>query len=197
MVDGKKYLCLIVCVLVSFLSACTPRKEAIAPASTNATVIDSGEYYRIYKENSTCVRYDIYDANGEIVLSEETDRPLKVTMLSENIVDIAVDMGTGIAAHKYYSVSKSAFSPEFSYVLSHSDNRITYLDVPKESPFDNRKVIVQDLFDKDSFRMEFSLDFAPIDTPVLDAAFSNDGTALQLSYLSKDEQQPISTVLQL
>ena len=160
-------------------------------------IIDSGTYYRIYKENSNQVCYDIYNFDGEIVLSEKTDRPLEINMINDDIVDIKIGMGTGITIHKYYSVGENIFTQEFPYVLSNLDKLIAYIDVSKEKPFESRKVIVQNIFDKNLFHKEFQLDFSNVDTPVVEAKFSKDGESLQLTYLSGEDQTQISTVLDL
>lgn len=193
----KKYLYLLVCVLVCFMFACSPYKSIINSESEHREIVDSGEYYRIYKENINQVCYDIYDSKGKIVLSEITDRPLKINMVNDDIVDIEIVMGTGITIHKYYGVEENCFSREFLYVLTNSDKLVAYIAVSKEKPFENRKIIVQDIFDKNSFCKEFQLDFSDVDTPVMEAMFSKDGTSLQLTYLSGEEQKQISTILSL
>lgn len=190
------------------MSACSPYKNALnnEPEQIEINepeqieIIDSGTYYRIYRGNihQVCqVCYDIYNFEGEIVLSEKTDRPLKINMINDDIIDIAIGMGTGITIHKYYSVGENIFSQEFTYVLSNLDNLIAYIDVPKEKPFENRKVVVQNIFDKSLFYKEFQLDFSHVHTPVIEAKFSKDGASLQLTYLSGEKQTQISTILDL
>ncbi|MFR6298733.1 MAG: hypothetical protein ACLUML_05835 [Acutalibacteraceae bacterium] len=49
---------------------------------------------------------------------------------------------------------------------------------------ENRKVVVQNIFDKSLFYEEFKLDFSNVDTPVIEAKFSKDGASLLLTYLS-------------
>lgn len=193
----KKYLYLLVCVVFCITSACSPNKNAVNSELKQIEIIDFGKYYRIYKTNNDQVCYDIYDLNGVVVLSEKTDRPLGINMLNDNIVDIEVDMGTGLTIHKYYSVEKNVFSQKFTYVLTNSDELIAYIDVPKEKPFENRKVVVQNIFDKGLFYKEFQLDFSNVDTPVIEALFSKDGKSLKLTYLSGEEQMQLSTVLNI
>lgn len=193
----KKYLYLLVCVLFCFISACSTCNNTVINESEQTEIIDSGAYYRIYKGNINQVCYNIYNSEGEIVLSEKTDRPLEINMINDDIVDIKIGMGTGITIHKYYGVGKNIFSQEFPYVLSNLDKLIAYIDVPKEKPLENRKVIVQNIFDKNLFYKEFQLDFSNVDTPVIEAKFSKDGASLQLTYLSGEDQTQISTVLNL
>lgn len=74
---------------------------------------------------------------------------------------------------------------------------IAYIEVPEEQPFENRQVVVKNVFDKELFYNEYELDFSKIDTPVLDASFSEDGTSLQLTYLSGNDQIEISKTLSI
>ena len=193
----KKYLYLLVCVFFCFISACSPNKNVENSDPEQIEIIDSGTYYRIYKGNINQVCYDIYNTEGEIVLSEKTDRPLQINMINDDIIDIEIGMGTGITIHKYYGVGENIFSQEFQYVLSNLDKLIAYIDVQTEKPFENRKVIVQNIFDKRLFYKEIQLDFSNVDTPVIEALFSKDGTSLQLTYLSGEEQTQIAVTLDL
>ena len=153
----KKYLYILLPVLFCFLTACSPYSNL-----KQTQIIDSGKYYRIYKENYNQVRYEIYNPEGKIALSEKTDRPIEINMISDDTIDIGIDMGTGITIHKYYNANENIFSGEFTNVLTNSDKFIAYFDVFKENPFENRKVVVQNIFDKNMFYKEFKLDFSNV-----------------------------------
>jgi len=201
----KKYLWLLVSIICCFVSACAfdnnfeekePNESNIYKPE-NRTVIDSGKYYRIYKSNITEVDYDIYNSKGEVVLSGTTDRPLEISMINNEIIDISIGMGTGLAIHKYYSVEQELFSEEFSYVVANFNDLVAYIGFSQEGGFENRKVIVQNIFDRNLFFEEYQLNFSNVDTPVIQATFSEDGSALQLIYLSGEEQIQISEILSL
>ena len=193
----KKYLCLFFCTFLCLVSSCSQYNDTVNSNLGEKEIIDSGKYYRVYKSNITQVCYEIYDTNGKIASSEETDRPLRINMLNDNIIDIEIGIGTGSTIHKYYDVEKNLFSKDFSYVLTAQNELVAYIDVPKEKPFENRKVIVQNIFDKNLFCKEFQLDFSQIDTPVIETVFSEDGTSLQLIYFTGEEQAQISVRLNL
>lgn len=184
----NKYLCLLICILLCNFTACSPQKQEI---------VDSGKYYRIYKHNITEVSYEIYDSVGNIVMSETTDRPLKIDLLNENIVDISTGMGTGITEHKYYSVEQNVISEVFSYVIAANNELVAYINVPEEQPLKKRRVVVQNAFDKSLFYKEYELDFSKVDTPILDASFSEDGLLLEVIYLSGVDQVQVSEILSL
>lgn len=190
----KKYLYLLIFVLFCFISACL-QYEGIK--SKQMEIIDSGKYYCIYKSNSTQVSYNIYDIGGKVILSEKTDRPIKINMINDNIVDIEIGMGSGVAVHKYYGVEQNLFSQDFSFVLSNQNELVAYMEVSKESPFENRKVIVRNIFDKNLFYKEFQLDFSKVDTPIIEAKFLKDGSTLKLTYLSGEDRTQSTTTLDL
>ena len=192
----KNHLYLLVCALFCFIVGCTPNENALNNESEQMKMVDSGKYYRIYKGNINQVCYEIYNTEGELVLSDKTERPLEINMINDDIVDIEIGIGTGITTHRY-DVGEDIFSQKFQYVLSNFDKLVAYIDVPKEKPLENRKVIVRNMFDKQYFYKEFLLDFSNVDTPVIDAKFLKNGTSLQLTYLSGEEQTQVSTILEL
>ena len=134
------------------------------------------------------MRYSIYDLNGNIVLREETDRPLTVSMLNENVVDIRVGMGTGIVRHKYYDIQNNRFSQDYDYVAATSGNLVAYIDCSMADPMYNRKLVVRDIFDASTFCKSFSLYFSTVgvlaQTPILSASFTEGEDELELVYLS-------------
>ena len=193
----KRYLYWLLAFLFCFALGCSIYKDTINTENPEQVeIIDSGTYYRIYKGSMNQVCYNIYNSKGGVVLSQKTDRPLKINMIN-NIVDIEIGMGTGIATHKYYSVDKNIFSQEFSYVLSNFEQLVAYINVPDERPLENRKIVVQNIFDKRLFYKEFQLDFSFVDTPVVEAEFSKDGASLLLTYLSGEKQTQTSEILDL
>ena len=79
-------------------------------------------------------------------MSEKTDRPIEINTIGGDIIDIGIGMGTGITIHKYYNANENTFSEEFTNVLTNSDKLIAYIEVSKENPLENRKVVVQNIF---------------------------------------------------
>lgn len=130
-------------------------------------------------------------------MSDETDRPLRINMLCDDIVDIRIGMGTGVAVHKYYDAARNIFSQEYCYVLTAKEDLVAFIDVPEKEPFKNRKVVVRNIFDKCLFYKEYYLDFSNVDTPVIDAEFSNDSTSLRLTFLSGEAQTETFEILYL
>ena len=198
----KKLLCLFVCILCCFMSACRDKNTVADNATTETTVLqyeekglmDYGEFYRIYKETEFRMHFHIYNSWGEIVRSESTDKPLKIDMLNDDLVDIGIGMGTGLVVHRYYSVEKNEFSQEFTYVVANRNELVAYIE---GDSLVNRKVVIRNIFDRKAFYREFSLDFSPVDTPVEEATFLEDGTSLILTYLSGKDQTQVTETLTL
>ncbi len=144
-------------------------------------------YYKIEKLELTTVRYTIYDAKGNVVLTEQTDRPLEISMLGEKVVDICIGMGTGLSVHKYYNVEENCFSQEYTYVAAATENLVAYID---GSSLEDRKLVVRDIFDAELFCREFALDFSETMTnPLIEARFTNDEIGLDLAYYT--EKTPV------
>ena len=108
------------------------------------------------------------------MLSDETDRPLDISMLGDNIVDICISMGTGISIHKYYDVENNRFSEEYSYVAASSGNLVAYIE---GSSLSDRTLVVRDIFDKNAFYKSFGLDFSPTVHDPIESATFTDGEA--------------------
>ena len=126
----KKYLALLLCLMmiISLFACDTTDKNKDTEndtANTESLEKDDGtkdtsisdinkQYYKIEEIELTKVRYYIYDSDGNVVLSDETDRPLDISMLGDNVVDICIGMGSGISIHKYYDVQSNRFSEEYT-----------------------------------------------------------------------------------
>lgn len=189
----KKYLLLIFSVCLISISACS------SPGifSNSNTMIQNSKFYKIYENNITDVIYEIYDINNEIMYSDSTENPLKIDMLNNTIIDVSIGMGTGITIHKYFDIENRLVSDEYSYVLANYDNLVAYIDVPKENSFENRKIAVHNIFDKNVFYKEFDMDFSDVDTPITYARFIENGKVLEITYLSGANQIVKSILLNL
>ena len=203
----KLVACLLCLMMVLSLFSCrTPdqenngtndQKDNVTPDQPNDDLNDQPTdntnrlYYKIEKIELTRVKYYIYDFDGNIVLSEETDRPLDISMLGGNIIDICIGMGTGISIHKYYDVQSNRFSEEYTYVAATSGNLVAYIDTSMEDPMTNRVLVVRDIFDKNTFYKSFGLDFSPtVHDPIESASFTDGEAELEVVYLS--ERPPVS-----
>ena len=202
----KKYIAFLLCLIITIsLFSCDTANKDTENDTANTELSDKDDsttdtpandtnkqYYKIEKTELTRVRYYIYDSNGNTVLSDETDRPLDISMLGDNIVDICIGMGTGLSIHKYYDVQNNRFSEEYTYVAAFSGNLVAYID--GDSLY-NRTLVVRDIFDRNIFYKAFGLDFSPVDTPIESAIFTDGEAELEVVYLS--ERSPVSLSITL
>lgn len=212
----KKYIAFLLCFIITIsLFSCYAINETVNKATENDTAnteaLDKDDstkdskptdkpttdinkqYYKIEEIELTKVRYYIYDSNGNTVLSDETDRPLDISMLGDNIVDICIGMGTGLSIHKYYNVENNRFSEEYTYVVASSGGLVAYIDGDSIS---DRTLVVCDIFDKNTFYKVFALDFSPtVHFPIESAIFTDGEAELEVVYLS--ERPPVSLSITL
>ena len=151
------------------------------------------KYYEIEHLGLARARYHIYNDNGDLVLTEETDRPLQITAIDRYILEIRIGMGTGISVCRYYDALNDRFSKEYTYVAAATLNFVAYLE---GTSLADRKLVVSDLFDEKVFYKEYSLDFSPnCHTPIQSAEFIAGDCELRLSYLAGAEEQSLDVTL--
>ncbi len=154
------------------------------PTDEPTEIIENTKYYKIEKLLLTTVRYSIYDSNGTVVLCEETDRPLQISMLNEDVVDICIGMGTGISVHKYYDVQSNRFSKEYNDVVATSNNLVAYIDTSMDEPWFNRRLVIRDIFHETVFCKSFFLYFSVNEhSPIQSARFTEEEEELEVVYL--------------
>lgn len=163
----------------------TPTEPPQTPTDEPLEVLESTKYYKIEKLLLTTVRYSVYDRNGAVVLCEETDRPLKISMLGEDIVDICIGMGTGLQVHKYCDVRNNRVSEEYSDVAAASGKLVAYIDTRYDQPFAfaTHKLVIRDIFDETAFCKSFFLYLSVSDlNPIQSARFTEGEEELEMVY---------------
>ena len=144
-------------------------------------IVTDEQYFKITKTGLQQYNYYIYDVNGNTVEKQIGITNLSdIKLLNDNVVDININWGTGLAEHRYYSVYRNSFSEKYMYVVAYSNEKVAYLD----GSLDNRRLIVENAFDKNEYYNEYNLEFSALVQPVIDAAFINDCTQLQITYFS-------------
>ena len=159
-----------------------PNEDLVQPES-------QGRYHKIETVGLGKQRYTIYTLDGGVALTEETDRPLTISMLGECVVDICIGMGTGIAIHKYYDVTNNRFSQEYSYVAAATEHLVAYIG---GESLNERKLMICDIFEPSnaSLYKAYSPDFSPaMHNPIIDARCSEDEAYIDVAYYT--ERNPI------
>ena len=173
--------------------------ETLTVETKEYKVIAEGEYYRIRTDEAPFIQYyDVFNKRGEVVYSSSEERPLSIQMINDSILEIEIGFGTGLQQRRYYDAEEDLFSEEYIYVIACRDRLLAYIKIPESgSAFENRKIVVLDMFDPETFYQEFSLDFSKVDTPVVDAAFSEDKTSLAVVYLAGENGTETTVELDL
>lgn len=189
-------LLLLLLILCAFLLAfITISNSSSSTAETSVEEIISDEkYYKvILKENRECDYY-IYDVNGNIVEEESgITNLLDIKLLNDNVVDVHINEGTSLSEHHYYSIERDSFSKKYEFVMAYSNEKVAYLD----GSINDRRLVVQNVFDKTEYDKEFDLNFSTFIQPVVEASFINNDSQLQITYFSGDEEVERTVILDL
>ena len=157
-------------------------------------IIDQGNNYRFYKINGTFeLGCDIYNSSKVIVFSERTQRPMIVSKIDSDLIEIRIGYGTGISGCRYFNVKTNQMSEEFLYVIANNGTKIAYLD----GAINNRKIIVKDIYKTNGNFVPFELDFSHEHTPVIEAEFSDDSSMLYITYMKGESYVTIVKTLNL
>lgn len=194
--------CLFICLFVIlYLNLSTHTDVSNISASSDLLedkVISNEKYYKIVKTGIQEYIYYIYDSDKRVVEEQEiVNNTLDIELLDDKVVDISVGKGTGLTEHHYYSVDRDVFSNTYLYVLAYNNEKIAYINVPDDNSFENRHLVVRNVFDKSSYYQEYKIDFSKVDTPVINASFINNGSQLQITYLSDEQQEEFTKVVDL
>lgn len=197
------FLSLFICLVCVFMSSCSISNQSTIDHSTAGDsarneIISNEKYYKIIQEGNFEFTYYIYDSEKKVVEEQTvTDNPLKIELLNDNVVDVSIGKGTGLAEHHYYSVDRDAFSKTYLYVIAYSNEKIAYIDVPDNNDFENRCLVVRNVFDRSLYYQEYKMDFSKVDTPVIRASFINNDSQLQITYLSGEQQTELTKTIDL
>ena len=157
--------------------------------------IAQGDNYHYYQIAGTFeLGCDIYNSEGEIILSEKMKRPLTVSEIDDDIIEIRIGYGTGIIGRRYFNTKNDQLSEEYFYVIATRGTQIAYLE---GNSLSDRKLIVKDIFAESDSYQSFSLDFSPTHTPVIDGEFSEDASSLCITYQKGESYSTAETVIVL
>lgn len=191
----KKLNCIVMCLLLLLLTACSVSENSNASIITKnedaieRSLIESSDYYKLY-DNTLSETLEIYNSKGELVRTITTEEPISITMLNKSIIDISIGKGTGLTKHTYYSVKLDDFSDDFSYVICASNELIAYVGISNDG-LDNKTLIVQNIFNENRYYKEFIGAFDQVDTYELSSMsgeFSQDFSTLTVHYYLKNQQ---------
>lgn len=163
----------------------------------NIELIQSEKHFQIYKYKDAVNKhfYRILDYNGNTVISETTTRPLSVSIIEDDIIDISISFGSGVCQHQYYAIDKNILSELFVDVFATSGELIVHMNVPKENAMENRILVIQNIFDKEVLFVEYKLDFSNYVIPIEKIEFLTASNSLQITYYKGSEKELTTEIL--
>lgn len=160
-------------------------------------IIQSEKHFQIYEYKDTINKhfYRILDSDGNTVISETTTRPLSISMIEDNIIDISISFGSGVCQHQYYDIDKNILSDVFFDVFATSGELIVHMDVSKENAMENRILVIRNIFDKEALFVEYKLDFSNYVIPIEKIEFLTNSNALEITYYKGSEKELTTEIL--
>lgn len=155
-------------------------------------IIEEGEYYQITRSNDLFY-YRIFNQAHDIVKSDgPVSRQPHIDLVSDDLLRFTVQSGTGIATQWgfFYHIKRNEFSPIFHCIYDQSDVAVAYRE--------NSSIIIQDIFGEHRFEISsFQKPLAELADPILSVEFIEDGTKIQVNYLSGRNLLEITDVIDL
>lgn len=207
---SRLLICFFCCILSGFLTACN--KENISDCVTSQQsrddytssyeehivssvngdylqIIEESNYFKIYQGDDYLYYYDLYDTDHKIVKTDCTFvKPVDISMLTDNVVAISLQTGTGIESRwtYYYDAEIVRFSDVFYSVLDAKSSMVVFAT--------DKALTIQDIFDKEMYskQVEFSDQLAQTESPFVSVKFANDMKNLIVQYESAGELKTVS-----
>ncbi|MBQ9806421.1 MAG: hypothetical protein IJW49_07960 [Clostridia bacterium] len=109
-----------------------------------------GRFYKVEDLDSLWVKYYLYNAEGEEVLSEDARKSFQITAQNDYLLQLCFSSPTRFS--RFYDVKNDRFSEDYPSVVAHTNDRVAYLEKNSESFV----LVVKSIFD-DSYRREYAL----------------------------------------
>jgi hypothetical protein len=159
----------------------------------NAEIVEEREYYKIINVKSMYYYY-IFDENHDVAKTGGPFNKRPSILELDNHIKFILQAGTGIGTQWgfYYDIKKDAFSRIYQCIYDQYDGKVAYGDV--------NKVILRDIFDKTIYYQEisnFKEAFSEVAEPVTNVKFVDDGTSVEVSYLTGSNYQEITESFKL
>lgn len=177
-----KRICALAMVLI-LLAGCADNGAVAASADL---YIVSERYYEVYeisKHGRPMYQYYIF-AGDHTILDYDILYSFPEITKSGAVVKLTVRVDTGVFCCRYFDIEKNLSSIWFVYPIAETESLVAYTD----QPWEPKKLIVQDIFDKSKFYMEIERDLSKHYRYPIWAEFINDGKQLEMKYESGSEQ---------
>ena len=156
---------------------------------TDEETVEENDYFKISKID---LLYDcyFYDKNHNIIRKESglTKYP-DISIVDNHLVRFTVQAGTGLLTQYgyYYDVENDIFSKYYYSIHDQCNGRVVCAT--------NNKIIVSDIFDENKYYyefMSFNNSLSNVVEPIISVRFIEDGSTIELVYLSGDDYNEVS-----
>lgn len=179
----KHFFARLILCLCEFCACGKADKTAVSGQSAEqAQVLLQTDYAEILQQDGQYI-YTVYGRGGEVIAHGESTRPPEITMDGQ-LLTFSLQTGTGASTQWgfFYDYANGVKSETFTCIYDVQGSRVAYGN--------GQSVVVQDIFDQDAYQKtfsEFSPPLAEAAEPILSAAFTQDGTGLNILYLSGED----------
>lgn len=150
-------------------------------------VYQEDKHFTIYtNENQVVYRYEVYTDTGEVLdQGYHSWRGSFGLEYSGNLLVLEYGSGGPIWSKRYYDVTKRKVSQFFFKPLCATDELVAYFS--HEGPDGETTLIIQNIFDRDTYFLKISRDFSTrVHTDFAEAEFISGGTQLKITYWVND-----------
>lgn len=186
----KKVLMCFICIVVVIIAAYGAKNISSSKQVENDTTYEKGSEDKFvevetYKENEEVLyKYTLLNSEGKNVY-EETGlyREPNVEQLDNEVVRVGVSAGSSVYQVRYFGTINSKISEIYYTPWDEYNNKLIR--------FENKKMIIQDMFDKSNYYKEVKLDMRDTADPnsaIKSAEFLDDNT-VKVTYFSEDDEE--------
>lgn len=126
--------------------------ESNGHSYSNSLASQPKAFYKSTLNTNGTYTLTLYDKEGNEVTKEEYPKEPNVWDIGNGIIEISLDLGPAVITYRYYDVNIKKLSTAYPNSLAVSGHRIVTVT--------ENKLIVQDMFDKSQYYVEFHRDFA-------------------------------------
>lgn len=140
---------------------------------TEGEIVDEDSHFKIIYDGDSKYHYIIYNKENEVVKEDNQYGTIpSISYIDEKTIQILLPAGTDIFTCVYYDTFDDKFSQEYTSPIIVQYGKIAYIDHSK-MPY---VFVVRDIYDKNIFSKNFSLDLSPSVSPIIEAEFLDEET---------------------
>jgi len=154
-------------------------------------VLERHAHYALMRQGETQL-YEIYDSDGTVVLTGNSER-VSLFMVSDEVIYIGAWSENGEYMVRFYHTRYGQFSEELPLTIAQNDRYVAFFD---DTSAGVRVLVIRDIFDKSAYYCEVEHEVCK-GAEVNSAAFSEDGHSLEIRYRKSQNERTTTGVIAL